>query len=162
VPKLFEGKIDEAKFVLSFLDLESILGGQKIEGVVIKNYSRFGIDKKVLMGKYVSEAFKEVHSKEWKNSNPQAGDIIQRLIMEYKTPARWNKTIQHLQEKGLLDNSPKDIGLLIKECKDDISKECADEISVKLWEWAKGQILRGCTGGLPEWYKEQLLKEQFK
>lgn len=162
VPKIYEGKIEDSNIVLGFLDRMSILGGQKIEGIVIKNYSRFGIDKKALMGKYVSEAFKEVHCKEWKDGNPQSGDIIQRLILEYKTPARWNKTIQHLKESGNLDNSPKDIGLLIKECQDDISKECVDEISAKLWTWAKGHILRGCVGGMPEWYKEQLLKNQFQ
>jgi hypothetical protein len=46
VPLLFTGKIESANDVLSFLERTSILGGQKIEGVVIKNYSRFGRDKK--------------------------------------------------------------------------------------------------------------------
>lgn len=161
VPKIYEGKIDSPDFILGLLEKQSILGGQKIEGVVIKNYNRFGLDKKVIMGKYVSEAFKEVHSKEWANENPQSGDIIQRLIIEYRTPARWNKTIQHLKESGKLEGNPRDIGLLIKECQEDISKECVDEIQAKLWGWAKGHILRGCVGGLPEWYKEVLLKEQF-
>jgi len=162
VPCIFHGKIDTPNKVLEYLQQTSILGGQKIEGVVIKNYSRFGLDKKVLMGKYVSESFKEVHNKEWKNSNPAGKDIIQNLIMMYKTPARWNKTVQHLKEAGKLDESPKDIGLLIKECKDDILKECEDEIKDKLFNWAKNNILRGCTSGLPEWYKEQLLKNQFE
>jgi hypothetical protein len=161
VPKIYEGKIDSPQVILDYLNNISILGGQKIEGVVIKNYKRFGQDKKALMGKYVSEAFKEVHSAEWRNSNPTGGDIIQQIIMQYKTPARWNKAIQHLKEKGLLEGNLRDIGLLLKECQEDISKECSEEIQAKLWAWAKSHILRGCVAGLPEWYKEELLKQQF-
>jgi hypothetical protein len=162
VPLLKTGKINSANDVLSFLELTSIFGGQKIEGVVIKNYSRFGRDKKVLMGKYVSEAYKEVHRSEWKISNPTQGDVVQKLICEYKTHARWNKAIQHLREKGKLQNSPKDIGNLLKEVKEDIKKECEDEIKDALYRWGIDQILRGCCGGLPEWYKEQLLNNQFE
>ena len=162
MPKMYYGKIDEPKQVLEYLERQSILGGQKVEGVVIKNYFKFGQDKKCLMGKYVSEAFKEVHAREWKNSNPSSGDIIDRLILEYKTPARWNKSVLHLKERGKIEGTPKDIGLLIKEAQQDIIKECEDELKQKLFDWAKGHILRGCVGGIAEWYKEELLKEQFK
>ena len=68
---------------------------------------------------------------------------------------------KHLKEKGLLENSPKDIGELIKECKADILKECEEEIKDKLYAWAKDKILRACTAGLPEWYKENLLNSSF-
>ncbi|HSG29027.1 MAG TPA: RNA ligase family protein, partial [Candidatus Krumholzibacterium sp.] len=37
------------------LETESVLGGQKIEGIVMKNYRRFDQDGKVLMAKFVSE-----------------------------------------------------------------------------------------------------------
>jgi hypothetical protein len=161
VPKIFEGKISEPNIILDFLNNISILGGQKIEGVVIKNYKRFGQDKKALMGKYVSEAYKEVHSAEWRNANPTGGDIIQQIILHYKTPARWNKAIQHLREKGLLESSPRDIGLLMKECQQDLEKECLDDFKEILLKWAKPHILRGCVAGLPEWYKKELLKQHF-
>jgi hypothetical protein len=162
VPILFFGKVEEPSVLLSLLETPSILGGQKIEGMVIKNYSRFGIDKKVLMGKYVSEAFKEVHSKEWKKSNLSNGNIIQKIVMSYKTAARWQKAVQHLKEAGLLEGSPRDIGNLIKEVQLDVAKECEDEIKEMLYKHAKQHILRGISAGLPEWYKEQLMKEQFK
>ena len=83
VPLVFEGMVSDVNVFRGFLDRESCLGGQKIEGVVVKNYVRFGQDKKVLLGKFVSEAFKEVHKKEWKASNPSAGDIIQNFIDEF-------------------------------------------------------------------------------
>lgn len=161
VPLIYTGRVTEPSTLLSFLDRISILGGQKIEGMVIKNYSRFGLDKKVLMGKYVSEAYKEVHNSEWKANNPSNKDVIDRLILELKTPARWNKAIQHLRENGNLTESPKDIGNLIKEVQVDIEKECTEYIKDKLFAQAINHIRRGVTGGLPEWYKEELMKLQF-
>lgn len=162
VPILFDGKLTGANEIMNFLERESVLGGQKIEGVVIKNYTRFGKDKKALMGKYVSEAFKEVHNKEWKEANPNQGDVIVRLVEMYHVTARWDKAVLHLAEKGLLDNSPKDIGNLIKEVQVDIKKECEEEIKNILYKWAIDKVLRGSLAGLPEWYKEKLLSNQFK
>ena len=161
VPFLFSGKITDINTMVEFLEIESILGGTKIEGFVIKNYSRFGRDKKVLMGKYVSEAFKESHKTEWKKSNPGNKDIIRELILSHKTEARWDKSVQHLRDRGDLENTPRDIGKLIIEVKEDIKKECTEEIKDALYGWAIGQILRGVTGGLPEYYKKKLLESQF-
>lgn len=161
VPLVFEGVIENVEHFRSMLDRDSALGGQKIEGVVVKNYQRFGPDKKVLMGKFVSEAFKEVHAGEWKSANPTRSDVVELLVATLRTPARWHKAVQHLRERGELQNSPRDIGLLIKETQIDIEKECLDLITMKLTEWALPKILRGAIAGLPEWYKNELLKKQF-
>jgi hypothetical protein len=161
VPLLFSGMITNPSTIHEFLQKESILGGSKIEGVVIKNYNQFGKDKKVLMGKYVSEAFKEVHMKEWKASNPSKEDVITNLITSLKTEARWQKAIQHLTEKELIENSPKDIGKLLIEIKEDIKKECKEDIQEVLYKWGIEHILRGCIAGFPEWYKKKLLESQF-
>jgi hypothetical protein len=162
VPFIYHGKIASPEELLKHLDRVSILGGTKIEGMVFKNYNRFGQDKKALMGKYVSEAFKEVHESEYKKENPQSGDILQSLRDSYKTEARWHKAVQHLSERGELTDTPKDIAALLKEVHEDIKKECADEIKEKLYRWAISHILRSSVGGLPEWYKEQLMKKQFQ
>lgn len=162
VPLIYKGMITTPEQFLKLMDNVSILGGQKIEGIVLKNYTKFGRDKKVLMAKYVAEAFKEVHKHEWKVGNPKQNDIIQILTAKYTTPARWAKAIQHLKERGELTNSPKDIGNLIKEVQNDLTVECANDIKEELYKWAIGQLLRGSVKGLPEWYKEQLVKEQFK
>lgn len=146
----------------ALLETESILGGTKIEGVVIKNYTRFGLDKKVLMGKYVSEKFKEVHAGEWKKANPGKGDIVLLLIARLKTEARWMKAVQHLREKDLLANEPKDIGPLMREVQADVEKEEAERIATALYQWALPQIRRGSVRGLPEWYKQELAKKQFE
>jgi hypothetical protein len=114
-----------------------------------------------MMGKYVSESFKEVHRHNWKQDNPTTGDILLRLVEEYKTPARWNKAIQHLKENGTLLNDPADIGPLMKEINEDILKECRDEIKEKLFEYAWRHISRNLTRGFPEFYKQKLLESQF-
>lgn len=162
VPRVHVGKVDSAEFFRSFLERESILGGQKVEGVVAKNYKRFGIDGKVLMGKFVSEAFKEVHGNDWKERNPGNGDIIALLIGKYRTPARWAKAVQRLKEAGQLEGAPKDIGKLIPSTGKDIMEECGDEIKEALFKWAWPDIQRGVISGLPEWYKDELLKAQFE
>lgn len=144
------------------LETTSILGGQKIEGFVVKNYKRFGIDGKVLMGKFVSETFKEVHAGEWKKENPKGGDVLDRLTEKYRTPARWAKARQHLAELSELTDSPKDIGKLIHEAQEDLKKE--EEASIKqfLWDWAWPHLSRRSIAGLPEWYKDELMKKQFE
>lgn len=160
VPLLWKGTgRPSTEEMLSWLDKTSILGGQKIEGFVIKNYSIFGKNKKALMGKHVSEAFKEIHGGEWKKENPSKKDIIESIIYSLRTPARWEKAIQHLRDEGKLENSPRDIGLLLKEVNVDILKECEEEIKDKLWKYAWPKISRGIVSGLPNWYKEKLLNE---
>ena len=162
VPLIYRGKITSAEEIYSLLNHVSILGNTKIEGVVIKNYIRYGIDKKILIAKHVSEAFKEIHGKEWNKSNPKGKDAIETIIDKYKTEARWNKAIQHLRENGELENSPSDIGKLIKEIHDDIVKECLEDIKNDLYKWAKDRIHRGILSGFPEYYKQSILIDHFK
>ena len=144
------------------LDTISILGGQKIEGLVVKNYDQFGLDGKMLRGKHVSEAFKEVHQGDWKKRHPSGGDIKLDLAQAFRTPARWNKAIQHLREAGQLTGTPKDIGLLLKEINQDVLAECAPEIKERLFKWVWKDLSRELTKGFPEYYKDQLLKQQFE
>lgn len=163
VPTLYAGVLEDVEMLRRLLDTPSVLGGQKIEGVVVKNYHRFGLDKHVLMGKYVSEAFKEVHAAEWKVANPNRLDVMQDLVRRYRTPARWMKAVQHLRERGELEDSPRDIGKLFKEVPEDVRRECEAEIKEALFAYAwKKHLSRGVTAGLAEWYKDVLLAKQFE
>ena len=162
VPQMFYGMIADMQQFRGYLETISCLGGQKVEGVVIKNYARFGLDKKVLLGKFVSESYKEVHAREWKAANPTQGDILERLIRSLKTDARWHKAVQHLRERGDIEDSPRDIGKLMKEVPIDVAKEEMEFMKDKLFDWAWPHVKRGVIGGLPEWYKEQLLAKQFE
>jgi hypothetical protein len=161
VPVVFSGQVKTPEQLLSFLERESVLGGQKVEGIVVKNYSRFGLDKKALMGKFVREDFKETHSKQWKADNLTTGDVIGRLIAVLKNEKRWEKGVQHLRERGALQNAPQDIGPLLKEIQRDIQEEESEFIKEKLFEFALPHILRASTAGCPEWYKRRLLESAF-
>ena len=163
VPLLHAGMVEDPGAVRQFLERTSILGGQPIEGVVIKplDYGLFGKDKKCLMGKFVSEAYKEVHSSAWKESNPGPKDILTVLGARYGTQARWQKAMQHLAERGTLEGSPRDIGQLMQEIPEDIRKECEDEIKEMLFAYAWPHIRRLVTRGVPEWYKNELLRRAF-
>ena len=164
VPVLYEGMISSPDQLRVHLDRVSVLGGQKIEGVVCKQatVTMFGEDKKALIAKFVSEAFKEVHSREWRDSNPNKGDVLKELCEAYRTQARWQKALQRLRERGECKDSPTDIGLLIKLVAPDIEEECKAEIMERLWKWAWPHISRKAVHGLPEWYKSLLLAKQFE
>lgn len=161
VPLLFSGVVKDYEMFKSFLDMTSFLGGQKVEGVVIKNYTLFTQEKKVAIAKYVSEAFKEVHSGEWKKNNPTSRDIEFLMIEKYRTPARWNKAIQHLRDEGELQGSMRDIPALLKEVSQDTEKECAEEIKDALYKHFWPKIQRGIISGLPEHYKDVLAQSAF-
>jgi hypothetical protein len=164
IPVLFVGDIDNAAQLRKFLDNISVLGGQKIEGVVVKPLNRdyFGEDRKLLIGKFVSEEFKEAHSNEWGKTNPSRKDSIQVIIAGLSTQARWQKAVIHLRERDLITDTPKDIGLLVKEAQADILKEEEQNIKDALFKSFRDEILRGAIRGLPEWYKQSLLTKQFE
>lgn len=162
VPLLFTGLVENFDIFNSFMERESVLGGCKVEGIVVKNYNRFTPEKKVMMGKYVSEAFKEKHRVDWKERNPNRKDVIELLVQEFSTTARFQKAVQHLKESGELEGSPRDIGLLMKEVPQDILKEDREEIKEKLFQAFWKDISRGVTKSLPQWYKEQLALSAFE
>lgn len=153
--------LDELRHMLD--STSSVLGGHLIEGVVIKPLVElYGQDHKTLMGKFVSERFREAHKHAWSESNPTSGDILDRLAKTYTAEGRWMKAVQHLRDAGALTDSPKDIGLLIPEVQKDLGQEEKDEIMRMLWKWAWPHLGRACTRGLPDWYKNELLRKQFE
>ena len=165
VPALFTGKIKTSEELLTFLDIDSILGNTKIEGVVVKNYAKpfllGGQPIPLMAGKYVSEKFKEKHKTNWGKEYTSKGKW-QTFIEGYRSDARWHKAIQHLRDNGELENAPKDIGKLIVEIKRDIAEEEKEIIKNFLWKEYSQEVMRKATAGFPEWYKEHLLKQSFE
>ncbi len=142
-----------------YLKITSILGGQLIEGIVIKNYSKDllvgGQYIPIMCGKYVSESFKEVHQRTWKYDN--CGKSQWEVYKEgFRTEARWNKGIQHLIESGDITYDPRDIGKLIVEVQKDVAAEETENIKDKLWDLYGKEVLRTSIHGLPEYYKKWL------
>lgn len=139
-----------------YLQGESVLGGCKAEGIVVKNYAEQlligGRLIPILAGKFVTEAFKEKHGAEWQTH----GDKLDLLMQSYKTEARWRKAIQHLRERGELQLAPQDIGNLLKELNLDFIEECKEEVKEALWKHHSKSFSKTICNGFPEWYKHQL------
>jgi hypothetical protein len=160
VPIIHTGTFSADK-IHYLLERESILGTQKIEGVVVKNYDQpfllGGQPIPLMAGKYVSEVFKEKHKANWKGDH--AGKGKWELFKDsYITEARWLKSIQHMRDSGLLTESPKDIGLLIKAIQEDIKEEEENNIKEFLWKEFGTELLRNSCHGFPEFYKKYLLE----
>lgn len=152
VPVLFMGQINSADDLSALMERMSILGGQKIEGLVFK---RDG-----MKGKHVSERFKEVQRPEYKARAPRES-AVSAVANSLRTEARWEKAIQHLREDGKLKNEPGDIGPLMRELHDDLIAECEDLIKERLFQLAKKEIVSIVGKGFPEFYKQRLATGQF-
>jgi hypothetical protein len=146
------------------LQTESILGGPKIEGFVVKNYERKfllgGQPMPIMAGKFVREDFKEVHRQSWGKKYTGKGRW-ETFVESFRTEPRWQKAVQHLAERGELENSPRDIGKLIKEVQGDIIGEEKEAIKEFLWSQFGQEVVRTAVKGLPEWWKEKLLSRSF-
>lgn len=164
VPLLFRGETSAANVLEMVKDTPSYLGGQSVEGVVVKAYKPWlfigQIPLSVMAGKYVTEEFKEVHTKDWSKLNTGKGKF-EVLKGNYRTEARWRKAVQHLRDRGELMGTPKDIGLLIKEARVDIETEEKENIKDVLWAIYKEDILKYSVFGLAQWYKESLVKGEI-
>lgn len=160
VPLLYQGTLSNPTELQHLLARESCLGGPKIEGVVVKNYNRLTPDGKAMIGKYVSEAFKEANGAT--HAKGTKSDFLAALAQQYGTEARWRKAVQHLRDSGALLGAPQDIGPLMREIHNDVIKESTEEIKQVLFKWAWKGIASGLTRGFPEWYKQQLLQSAFE
>lgn len=167
IPLLYQGKADAAK-VMSFFDKEnptvSYLGGQNIEGVVVKNYKQWlflnQIPLSVMAGKFVSETFKEVHQKDWKALNTDKGKF-EGLKDKYTSESRWNKAIMRMREDGSFTGTLRDISEIIKRAKLDLLEEEGENIKRDLWRLFGDDIIRASTSSVPMWYKTKLLEGEI-
>jgi hypothetical protein len=113
-----------------------------------------------MSGKYVSEQFKEKHQSGWDKEHRAKGRI-DLYLEQYASEARWHKAVQHLNDVGELEHSPKDIGKLLKEINSDVTEEEKETIKDFLWNEYKGELSRKATRGFPEWYKQYLLTQSL-
>lgn len=157
---LYEGDAKETPPLEILMDKKSILGNEKMEGIVIKNYNKkIKFAEKtypIAVAKVVRDDFKERHTKEWKRKKG-LNDRINSFLESFRTEARWRKAVQHLKDNGDLEFQPRDIGKLVKEIQKDILEEEKENIKNELFEIYKKAILRKAVAGFPEWYKKELI-----
>lgn len=153
---VFDDITRETELLDKLLDNVSILGGQKIEGLVIKCYDQLSSSDKTLMVKYVRPGFREMNGGKTKIGK---ADILKEIVEKYNTEARMDKALIHLREQEKITGEMKDIGLLMREFNQDFEAECVDDIKDMLYKRFRKDILRGVSRGLPDWYRNKLLYE---
>lgn len=159
-PEHFHGEIHDLDEIKALIEQGSFLGGP-MEGLVFKNYNRWGIDGKMLMGKYVTDAFREKHADnpDWKPKTKN--DILTQIAAVYCHPQRWEKAVQRMRDAGTLTDSPQDIDPLIKSIQADVLEEEGDEIAQMFMEYYAKQLRGSFVRGFPDWYKNRLAESQF-
>ena len=149
--------------VEQLMEKTSILGGEKMEGVVIKNYDiPFLMNGKVrpIFYKYVRDEFKEINSKNWKINNPQNPiEVISGLLNK---DAIFRKAVQHLKDSGKCQNNMRDMVELINLVEEDLEKEFRSPISDALYNFYSRDIKKMLMKGLPEYYKKILYDQTEK
>lgn len=150
IPELHRGEItiDELKALLT---TPSFLGGQTVEGVVIKNYNELiAIGGRIypVFCKLVNEKFKERHQKDWKKRSSKGR--IEAYLESFRSEARWIKAVQRMREDGTLEYQPRDIGTLVRLVQADIKEEETENIKEELYKLYIGDILRTAIRGLAE------------
>ncbi len=155
VPALHYGPCDKDQ-IENLMKLESILGGCKQEGVVVKNFTRNIVVRgrpQAIYLKFVNPEFKERNQKEHEPNTD-----LPDFLLSFKTEARWNKVVQHLRDDGKLIWAMQDMPILMKELYQDILKEETDNIKAWLFDYYKDVILRNSNRGFADWYKNYLTK----
>jgi hypothetical protein len=153
VPELHVGEADLER-LQKLISGPSVLGGVR-EGIVVKNYANGQF------AKLVAAEFQEVsgrNGRKVKLRDATEEAFYQKLAAKYGPQPRMLKAVQHLRDEGLLDESSKDIGPLIREFHADILKECKDELMEELFETAWKRIAKYLGPNMASWYKERLSK----
>lgn len=158
VPLLYHGLVKDIAGLTKYLDKVSVLGKEKIEGIVVKNYNEvcvLGSRIVPAFGKLVRDEFKERHLKD-KGDGRWGNNKLMLFIESFKSEARWQKAVQHLRDNDQLVDEPKDIGILLKELERDLLEEETENIKQRLFKLFKDRIVRKAKAGFPEWYKKSL------
>ena len=156
VPLLFAGEVANSTALATHLCAKPLLGGEIVEGVVVKNYHQLiSLNGQVtpVFAKIVNEKFQESHGVTWNKLSP-----IQAVLESVSSEARWAKAVQRRLEAGELLNAPQDIGPLLKSIQIDFEAEEADDIARLLYKALRKDVLKAVTKGFAQWYKDRLVE----
>lgn len=156
-----QGSVANVAMIEELLKRTSYLGGSIIEGVVIKNYSQPSADRYhplgFCCGKMVRESFREENRSMWKAQT----DVVAQIAMRFKTSARFEKAVVHARDQGLLEDTMRDMHVLLEMIDRDIEEEIKPAALEMLWKRFEFEIRKTMKVGLAEFYKQKLLERQF-
>ncbi len=162
VPQIANGtKPLHMKDLDALLQMPSVLGKEKVEGVVIKNFGkRFIAHSKSYpyMAKYVREEFKEQNKVEWGQGVP----LPEKILSGFPKEPRWHKAVEHLRDRGELQSNMRDMVKLTQEVEMDFETECEAEVKRVLYGHYRHELVSGMKRGLAEWYKKELAKKAME
>ena len=160
-------KAERYEWLESFLGRESMLGGCRAEGVVVKsldseNPMRHEKSGDELFVKLVRPDFQE-SNKIGKNMKVKfdQDDILAQIGGSFATDARFMKAVSRLEEEGELSFTNSDIGKLLKELNLDFEEENAEQCKQLLWNWGRKAILRNSNHEFAKWYQSYLKERMF-
>lgn len=139
---------------------QSVLGGP-IEGVVAKrsDYSfQDGFGNHIFV-KFVSDQFKEKAKRPIGKSLEAKSGLVEELLETYAVDARFQKSVQHLQEAGKLHHDKKDLPNLIKESWEDLQVDYGSEIHDRIILQVNREFRTRLTQKLVCWYTSKLEQE---
>jgi len=162
---LYVGEVSTPNELLKYLDYDSYLGNEKVEGIVIKNYNQTYKDKYYfwagfpLMGKLVREEFRERNEEQWKS---EKAPILDKMVASVVTGARLNKVIQHLKEQGKFNYEKSDLKYIIPEFIKDIEEEEIEYLKEQVWKDFWENFKRRARSRIVKLYLNFLLRKQFE
>lgn len=162
VKLLYKGLFQSKEWLEELLNQTSDLGGPKIEGFVVKNYTAKSHHHNTdgpCFGKYVCKEFRELNGASW--GEMKSSSNIHTFIDSFRNENKWKKAIQFARDSGTLTNSPRDIGDLIKYVINDMTEEDTETIKQALFNMYIKQIKAATIRGLPEFYKQYLLEQSI-
>ena len=162
-------KINNPEDLNKYLEVESVLGGTKVEGIVIRNsyksyppllVSTMAFGGFPLVGKLVRADFKERLNKEWGNKKQKEAPIT-KVTTEFLTGARFHKAVQHLADEGKINYEMRDLKVLIPEFYKDLLDEEKDEITKLTMEDFWRHLKKKCDNYVVDSWKKHLVEKQF-
>lgn len=144
----------------------SCLGGNQMEGMVIKIIHKPGVCNPARVHKICTEIFKEKHKigvPDKERILPSVEKIIEDIGLQWNVRGRFRKALIHLKENGVDVSEPLEKFREIEnELDKDLSKEAKDEIKLCLWGDLKKLCLSKLTEGCGAYYVEKYCPEEEK
>nr|UDO47421.1 hypothetical protein [Pandoravirus massiliensis] len=142
--------------------VESCLGGNTIEGVVVKHGAAWHARSKAykpIQFKHVTAAFKERHGERRPHlaalDAESLMDYLVKLGSNFALPAVYQKAVQHIREGASNEAPTISVASVKREVERDIQKENGQDIDEAILEAFRPIVMHHATAGIASWMAQQ-------
>ena len=155
-PLLYRGPVTLDLLVRTVETSEPLLGGNRVEGVVIKDADDLSADR--LVAKYVADDFLESHLGDGFKLPDDRRALVSSMAGAVVTAPRMEKMRMAMADDGLLTRTPRDIGELCRRVCEDILLEEVSAMHQQLAQYwaARSSVPPGDNDGDYQGYHESL------